>query len=206
MMLLRKYFPQPDSHQTEQLNRFAAAIRDWNQRINLVSRKDIDFLEERHILHSLSIAKLFSFKAGTHLLDAGTGGGFPGIPLAIFFPEAHFTLQDATGKKIRAVDAMVSELGLTNVNTRHGRLEETRETFDFITSRALGSLIPSFHLMKDKLKPDSFNEFPNGILYLKGGHFEDELREIPWDHEVFELSDIFQESFFDTKKLVYLHR
>ncbi|HKK10964.1 MAG TPA: 16S rRNA (guanine(527)-N(7))-methyltransferase RsmG, partial [Bacteroidales bacterium] len=172
----------------------------------VISRKDIDHINERHILHSLSIAKVVNFAPGTTVLDVGTGGGFPGIPLAILFPETQFLLIDSIGKKIKVVEAVANSLKLENVEARHVRGEKLKEEFDFITSRAVTNLPRFFQWTKAKIdRKNQFNEIPNGIIYLKGGDFEDELKQINWKKNVQPIDQLFEESFFETKKIVHLY-
>lgn len=201
--IIFNYFPELSKLQQEQFLQLEDLYKDWNQKINVVSRKDIDELYLRHVLHSLGIAKVHQFKAGTSVLDVGTGGGFPGIPLAILFPETQFTLIDAIGKKIKVVNEVVDGLKLTNVTTVHGRVEELKTQFDFIVSRAV-AVMPTFvHWTKGKIKKDSLHERKNGILYLKGGDLAEELQGYKTT-QIFELQDYFKEDFFETKKVVYL--
>jgi 16S rRNA (guanine527-N7)-methyltransferase len=201
--LLVKYFPDLDDNQIKQFEKISEVYKDWNQKINVVSRKDIDEIYIRHVLHSMGIAKIQAFLPGSKVLDVGTGGGFPGIPLAILFPETEFTLVDSIGKKIKVVEEVVEELGLQNVKAVNDRVENISGEFDFIVSRAV-AVMPSFvHWVKGKIAKRSLHERKNGILYLKGGDLSDEL-ELYRTVEVFELSDIFEEEFFDTKKVVYL--
>ena len=189
--------------QIQQFTQIAEVYKDWNQKINVVSRKDIDEIYIRHVLHSLGIAKVQFFLPGSKVLDVGTGGGFPGIPLAILFPETEFTLVDSIGKKIKVVDEVVEALELQNVKTVNDRVENISGEFDFIVSRAV-AVMPSFvHWVKGKIAKTSNHEMKNGILYLKGGDLSEELS--PYKTvEVFELSEIFDDEFFDTKKVVYL--
>ncbi|MDZ7778298.1 MAG: 16S rRNA (guanine(527)-N(7))-methyltransferase RsmG [Bacteroidales bacterium] len=198
--LIRKYFPQAGETALEKLNRLPGLYREWNQKINVISRKDIQHIHERHILHSLSIARLVSFREGTKILDVGTGGGFPGIPLAIMFPEVHFHLVDSVGKKIKVVEAIASELKLKNVVAEQARAEKIQNKYDFVVSRAVTNLPKFFHWMQRKTTPRNRNKIPNGIIYLKGGDFEAELQEIPWKKRVYTISDFFEEPFFETKK------
>jgi 16S rRNA (guanine527-N7)-methyltransferase len=201
--LIFNYFPQLSDLQRERFTKLQELYQDWNQKINVVSRKDIDELYLRHVLHSLAIAKVQQFKPGSSVLDVGTGGGFPGIPLAILFPETHFTLVDAIGKKIKVVDGVVAGLGLTNVTTHHARVEELSEQFDFIVSRAV-AIMPTFvHWVRGRIKKNSVHDRRNGILYLKGGDLTEELAEYR-NAEIFDLPDFYGEAFFETKKLVYL--
>ena len=177
--------------------------KDWNQKINVVSRKDIDELYVRHVLHALAIAKIQQFNAGASILDVGTGGGFPGVPLAIMYPEVRFTLVDSIGKKIKVVDEVVNGLGLQNVTTINDRVEAVPEKFDFIISRAVAAMPTFVHWVKGKIKKESRHDRKNGILYLKGGDLGEELKEYK-NVETYDLADYFEEDFFETKKLVYL--
>jgi len=201
--LLLKYFPDLDDNQLRQFEKISEVYKDWNQKINVVSRKDIDEIYIRHVLHSLGIAKIQAFLPGSKVLDVGTGGGFPGIPLAILFPETEFTLVDSIGKKIKVVDEVVEKLDLQNVKAINDRVENISGEFDFIVSRAV-AVMPSFvHWVKGRITKHSLHDRKNGILYLKGGDLSEEIK--PYRTvEVFELSDIFEEEFFDTKKVVYL--
>ena len=198
-----EYFPNLSDNQKEQFERLEELYKDWNQKINVVSRKDIDELYLRHVLHSLGVAKFISFKDGSKVLDVGTGGGFPGVPLAIFFPEVKFTLVDSIGKKIKVVDEVVEGLQLSNVKTINSRVEEIPGQFDFIVSRAVAAMPTFVHWVKGKIKKESVHDIRNGILYLKGGDLEEELKEYR-TAEIFELNDYFKEDFFETKKMVYL--
>ena len=201
--LIFKYFPSLTDEQKEQFAKLQELYQDWNQKINVVSRKDIDELYLRHVLHSLAIAKLQQFNPGTTVLDVGTGGGFPGIPLAILFPETHFTLVDAIGKKIKVVEEVVQGLGITNVTAKNMRVEELKEQFDFIVSRAVAAMPTFVHWVKGKVKKNSVHERRNGILYLKGGDLTEELMDYK-TVEIIDLPDFYEEEFFDTKKVVYL--
>lgn len=205
MKVIEKYFPDLDSEQRQKLSKLAPVYQHWNVKINLVSRKDIDYLNIRHVLHSMSIAKYFTFKPGTDILDIGTGGGFPGIPLAILFPSVNFHLVDSIGKKIKIVNNIAEELDLPNINAYQERGEKIKDEFDFIASRSVTNLPRFFAWMNGKIKRESMNEFPNGIIYLKGGEFAEELKRIPWKHELYYLDKRFEEPFFYTKKLVYLY-
>lgn len=203
MELILKYFPNLSEVQQEQFSKLYDLYSDWNSKINVVSRKDIDELYLRHVLHSLGIAKVIQFKDGTSIMDVGTGGGFPGIPLAILYPECKFHLVDSINKKLKVVDAVTEELGLTNVKTSHKRAEEINETFDFIVSRAVTAM-PSFvGWVKNKVSKKSKNVLKNGILYLKGGDLTEELQNYP-KATLYNLTDYFEEDFFDTKKVVHL--
>lgn len=198
-----KYFPNLTEDQQNKVCLLEELYKDWNQKINVVSRKDIDELYLRHVLHSLGIAKVQTFKDGSEILDVGTGGGFPGIPLAILFPEVNFTLVDSIGKKIKVVNEVVEGLGLTNVQTVNSRVEEVPKQFDFIVSRAVAAMPTFVHWVKGKIKKESQHERRNGILYLKGGDLQEELEGYR-TAEIFDLTDYFEEDFFDTKKVVYL--
>ncbi|MEH6681863.1 MAG: 16S rRNA (guanine(527)-N(7))-methyltransferase RsmG [Sediminicola sp.] len=201
--LIFKYFPELSDQQRAQFAKLRELYQDWNQKINVVSRKDIEELYLRHVLHSLAIAKVQQFKAGSSVLDVGTGGGFPGIPLAILFPDTHFTLVDAIGKKIKVVEEVVEGLGLTNVVTRHTRVEELTEQFDFIVSRAVAAMPTFVYWVRGRIKKTSIHDRRNGILYLKGGDLSEELSGY-LTAEVIDLSQFYGEDFYETKKLVYL--
>ena len=201
--LIYKYFTNLSPLQKEQFEALEALYQDWNLKINVVSRKDIDELYLRHVLHSLGIAKVQEFLPEAQVLDVGTGGGFPGIPLAIFFPETQFTLVDAIGKKIRVVNEVVEGLGLTNVQSHHERVENLSQHYDFIVSRAVAAMPTFVHWSKGRLKKKSRHERENGILYLKGGDLHEELKPYPEAEEI-PLSNFFAEEFFETKKVVYL--
>ncbi len=203
MEIIKKYFHNLTENQLEQFSKLQELYQDWNLKINVVSRKDIDELYLRHVLHSLGIAKVMSFKAGAKVMDVGTGGGFPGIPLAILFPETHFHLVDSIGKKIKVVNEVVDGLGLENVKTTHGRVEEVKDTYDFIVSRAVAQMETFQRWVKDKVHKKHQHTFKNGILYLKGGDLTEELRNFP-KAQIFNLPDFFDEEFFETKKVVYL--
>ncbi|WP_422350423.1 16S rRNA (guanine(527)-N(7))-methyltransferase RsmG [Flagellimonas sp.] len=201
--LIFNYFTTLTEKQKEHFQALEALYQDWNKKINVVSRKDIDELYLRHVLHSLGIAKIQTFNSGSAVLDVGTGGGFPGIPLAILFPEVQFTLVDAIGKKIRVVHEVVEGLQLDNVKALHTRVEDLEEQFDFIVSRAVAAMPTFVRWTKGKIKKDSMHSRKNGILYLKGGDLSEELR--PYQNaQVFDLKDYFSEDFFETKKVVYL--
>lgn len=207
MELIRKYLPGLDESVYGRLGTLGDIYRSWNDRINVISRKDIGYFYERHVLHSLSVALVFRFLPGTKVLDAGTGGGFPGIPLAIVFPDVMFTLADSVGKKIRVVKEVAAELGLKNVEAVNGRFEKITGTFDFVVSRAVASLPVFIPLAGPRVARNGFNEAPNGIIYLKGGDFDDELVQIRgWNHKLWSLSKWFEEPFFATKKMLFLSR
>ncbi|MBZ9651339.1 16S rRNA (guanine(527)-N(7))-methyltransferase RsmG [Psychroflexus montanilacus] len=203
MKLIKDYFPNLNETQLLQFEKIAEVYKDWNQKINVVSRKDIDEIYIRHVLHSLGIAKVQEFLPGSSVLDVGTGGGFPGIPLAILYPETQFTLVDSIGKKIKVVEEVVEALDLQNVTPINDRVENISGEFDFIVSRAV-AVMPSFvHWVKGKIAKESKHDRKNGILYLKGGDLSEEL--LPYKTvKVYELSEIYKEDFFDTKKVVYL--
>ncbi len=203
MQLIHKYFPDLLPEQIRQFSALDGLYRDWNEKINLISRKDIDGLYEKHILHSLAIAKVIQFKPSTRILDVGTGGGFPGIPLAILFPSAHFTLNDSIAKKIKVVQEISTSLGLQNVTTLNSRAEEGTEKYDFIVSRAVTAFPQFYTWVKGKIYTQNKNALPNGILYLKGGELEEELMNFRNRVKVFEIKDFFQEEFFETKKIIY---
>lgn len=198
-----KYFPNLSDAQREQFLLLEELYKDWNQKINVVSRKDIDEIYLRHVLHSLGIAKIQLFKKGSAVLDVGTGGGFPGIPLAILFPGVKFTLVDSIGKKIKVVEEVVEGLNLENVTAKNARVEEINGQFDFIVSRAVAAMPTFTHWVKGRIKKESMHERRNGILYLKGGNLTEELKDYK-AVEIFNLADYFEEDFFETKKVVYL--
>ncbi|MEL6918548.1 MAG: 16S rRNA (guanine(527)-N(7))-methyltransferase RsmG [Bacteroidota bacterium] len=201
--IIFKYFPNLTEFQKNQFLQLEFLYKDWNQKINVVSRKDIDELYVRHVLHSLGIAKIQQFLPGTSVLDVGTGGGFPGIPLAILFPETNFTLVDAIGKKIKVVEEVLHGLELTNVKAMHTRVEDLDTRFDFIVSRAVAAMPTFVRWTKGRIKKESLHDRKNGILYLKGGDLTKELRDYR-TVQIFDLTDSFDEVFFDTKKVVYL--
>ena len=198
-----EYFPNLSDIQKKQFVLLEELYKDWNQKINVVSRKDIEELYLRHVLHSLGIAKIQDFKDGAEILDVGTGGGFPGIPLAILYPDVHFTLVDSIGKKIKVVNEVVDGLELLNVTSVNSRVEEIPGQFDFIVSRAVAAMPTFVHWVKGKIKKESFHQRKNGILYLKGGDLSEELKDYR-TAEVFDLTSYFEHDFFETKKVVYL--
>lgn len=202
--LILKYFPEITDEQKQQFEKLEQLYTEWNEKINVISRKDMDGLYEKHILHSLGIAKVMPFADGTKVLDIGTGGGFPGIPLAILFPEVSFTLIDSIGKKIKVVEAVSEGLGLKNVTTVHGRAEKLKEKFHFVVSRAVTQMPEFLRWLKGKFEKEQFNEKHNGVLYLKGGDLAEELAGLRC--EIFQLKNYFEEEFFDTKKVVYLSK
>ena len=202
--LIIKYFPEISETQKSQFEKLETVYKDWNEKINVISRKDIDEFYERHVLHSLGIAKIMEFADGTKVLDIGTGGGFPGIPLAILFPNVEFTLVDSIGKKITVVKAVAEELGLKNVQAYHERAEKIKDKFHFVVSRAVTQMPVFLRWLKGKFEKEQFNPKHNGVLYLKGGDLGKELAGIKC--EIYNLKDHFSEEFFDTKKVVYLSK
>ena len=198
-----KYFPNLTDIQKEQFEKLDFLYHDWNEKINIISRKDIDALYTKHILHSLGIAKIIKFEPGTYVLDVGTGGGFPGIPLAILFPESRFYLVDIIAKKIKVVQAVAEGLGLKNVKAEQLRAENVKGDFDFIVSRAVTNMPDFVSWVKTKIKKNNKHELKNGILYLKGGDLTEELKDFPKATE-YNLADFFEEEFFETKKVVHV--
>jgi 16S rRNA (guanine527-N7)-methyltransferase len=203
MEKIKKYFTL-SSLQEQRLTALREIYDVWNSRINVISRKDMDNFYEHHVLHSLAIAKVIRFTPGTDVLDVGTGGGFPGIPLAIMFPESSFVLCDSIGKKIKVVDAVIEELQLTNAKTFLGRAENINRKFDFIVSRAVTELEEFYKWTGNNIKNSASNSLPNGILYLKGGDIKNELQKVKRKNKVYDLADYFSEEYFETKKLVHI--
>jgi 16S rRNA (guanine527-N7)-methyltransferase len=201
--IIHTYFPDLSPKQADQFEALYDLYADWNSKINVISRKDIGSLYEHHVLHALGIAKLVQFRPGTKVMDVGTGGGFPGIPLAILFPDSDFFLVDSIAKKIKVVNEVSTALGLTNVRAEQHRVEEIKEQFDFIVSRAVTDFPEFYHWVKYKSIVKNKNSIPNGILYLKGGDLSTELSAFG-RAKVFELKEFFKEEYFETKKLVYL--
>ncbi len=202
--LILKYFPSLTDQQIQQFKALPQLYTFWNAQINVISRKDIEQLYERHVLHSLGIAKVMPFLPGERVLDVGTGGGFPGIPLAILFPETQFHLVDSIGKKIKVVQEVANALGLKNVQATHQRAEQVEGKFDFVVSRAVTRLKEFYPWVKGKFNKESKNELPNGILYLKGGDLDEEIRESNLKVQQYYLKDYFEEDFFDTKQVIYI--
>ena len=203
MELIQTYFPQLTEKQQEQFAMLAALYKDWNLKINVVSRKDIDELYLRHVLHSLGIAKVQSFCPGTRILDVGTGGGFPGIPLAILFPEVQFHLVDSIGKKIKVVEEVSQGLGLENVRVTNGRVETISDPYEFIVSRAVAQMETFVRWVQGRVAKKSEHELKNGILYLKGGDLSKELAAFP-KATIYPLKEYFKEDFYETKSVVHL--
>ena len=204
MEQILRYFPQLTEQQQQQFAALDALYRDWNAKINVISRKDIDNLYPHHVLHSLGIAKVISFRPGTHVIDIGTGGGFPGIPLAILFPEVQFHLLDSIGKKIKVPQAVADALQLSNVRTSHKNVIEEKEKYDFVVSRAVMQMGDLVRLVRKNVHHDQRNSLPNGLICLKGGDIQQEMR--PFKHccDVWPLHTYFEEEFFETKKVAYV--
>ena len=202
--IIEKYFPLLTPVQKVQFGKLKELYLIWNSQINVISRKDMDAFYEHHVLHSLSIAKIISFKKGSHITDVGTGGGFPGIPLAILFPDVHFYLVDSIGKKIKVVNAVINELQLSNIKAKQLRAEDIKEKTDFVLSRAVVTLPVLYEWVKNKFKKNSFNDLPNGIIALKGGDIKEEVEKFDDKTKVYEIKNYFKEDFFETKKMIYL--
>jgi 16S rRNA (guanine527-N7)-methyltransferase len=202
--IIFQYFPTLTEKQKDQFSMVGSLYKDWNEKINVISRKDIDNIYTNHILHSLGIAKLISFNPGAEILDVGTGGGFPGIPLAILFPETQFHLVDSIGKKITVVKEVSTALGLKNVTAEQIRAEQIKDKYDFIVSRAVTRMKEFYGWVNTKTKPKSKHSLDNGILYLKGGDLDEEMNELKRPYSVTDLQDFFKEEFFETKRVVYL--
>lgn len=202
--IILKYFPELTSEQKKQFAALGALYREWNDKINVISRKDIDNLYINHVLHSLGIAKVQAFKPGAHILDVGTGGGFPGVPLAILFPETRFHLVDSIGKKITVVQKVAAGAGIKNIHTDHIRAEQVKGEYDFVVSRAVTRMKEFYGWIHQKVKSKSQHEMDNGILYLKGGDLEEELGELKRPYRLFDLTTYFEEPFFETKKVVHV--
>lgn len=204
MDLILKYFPNLTDLQKERFQQLDALYHDWNAKINVISRKDIDNLYEHHVLHSLGIAEVINFKSGSEIMDLGTGGGFPGIPLAIMFPECHFHLVDSIGKKIKVCTEVAGALGLENVTFRHCRAEEEKAKFDFVVSRAVMPLMDLVKIVRKNITKEQRNALPNGLICLKGGELDKETMPMKRHAMITPLSDYFKEEFFETKKVVYV--
>jgi 16S rRNA (guanine527-N7)-methyltransferase len=199
-----KYFKELTPLQVDRISNLKDLYLDWNSKINVISRKDIDEIYIRHVLHSLSIAKIINFTEGTQIVDVGCGGGFPGIPLAILFPESHFTLVDSIGKKIQVVNQIASALDLKNVSAINDRAENLKTKFDFVASRAITAFPKFVSLTRNLISKNQHNAIPNGIIYLKGGDFSAEITPFKKSMEIFDISDFFEEPFFETKKIIFL--
>ena len=204
MDCILKYFPNLTDTQKSQFAKLQQLYADWNEKVNVISRKDIDNLYVNHVLHSLAIAKIISFTDGTQLLDVGTGGGFPGIPLAIMFPQCQFRLIDSIGKKITVVNAVIDALGLTNAKGEQVRVEQVKDKFDFVISRAVTRFDSFYNMTRKCVATGGVNQLPNGIIYLKGGDFDDELKVINRTTTIYNISDYFDEPFFETKKIIHV--
>ena len=204
MEIIQRYYPNLSELQKRQFAALYGLYSEWNTKINVISRKDIENLYERHVLHSLGIEKLVHFKNSSTVLDVGTGGGFPGIPLAILFPETSFLLIDGTGKKIKVAQAIIDSIGLTNVKTKHCRLEDEQATFDFIVSRAVMPVPDLVKLVRKNIRKEQKNAIPNGLICLKGGELHKETTPFSKQIVSVHLTDFFKESFFKTKKVIYI--
>lgn len=204
MELILKYFPDLTEEQKRQFAALYDLYTDWNSKINVISRKDIENLYEHHVLHSLGIAKVIRFKPGTKVMDLGTGGGFPGIPLAILFPEVQFHLVDSIGKKVRVATEIAGSIGLKNVTTRHARAEEEKQLFDFVVSRAVMPLTDLLKIIRKNISPKQQNALSNGLICLKGGELERETMPVKNKTTMWNLKEFFGEEFFETKKVVYV--
>jgi 16S rRNA (guanine527-N7)-methyltransferase len=202
--LIQSYFPDLSEHQLGQFEKLQELYDDWNSKINVISRKDMEEFYIHHVLHSLGIVKVMTFEPGTKVLDIGTGGGFPGIPLAIMFQDTHFHLVDSIGKKISVVKDVVKQLKLTNVEAQQGRAEELVHKYDFVISRAVTRMANFYPWVKNKIRKEDINEFQNGIFYLKGGEVDEEMEELDKSYVVYHLEDYFREEYFETKKVIYM--
>jgi len=204
MEIIQKYFPALSENQYKQFELLQDLYIHWNSKINVISRKDINNLYEKHTLHSLAIAKIIDFAPNTQILDVGTGGGFPGIPLAILFPNCHFHLVDSIAKKIHVVNEIANSIELKNCHAQQIRAEKLKSKYDFVVSRAVTSLPVFYHWVRDKINENSKNELPNGIIYLKGGNLTNEIEKFKSVVKVYNISQYFEEPFFETKKIVFL--
>lgn len=204
MDIILKYFPNLSEVQQQQFAALYDLYTDWNSKINVISRKDITNLYEHHVLHSLGIAKVMQFRPETAVMDLGTGGGFPGIPLAILFPETHFHLVDSIGKKVKVATEIANAIGLKNVTTRHCRAEEEKQLFDFVVSRAVMPLTDLLKIIRKNIEKEQHNALPNGLICLKGGELEREVMPVKHQTLMYDLKDYFEEEFFETKKVVYV--
>ena len=204
MNIIQKYFPHLTELQVEQFAQLEALYNDWNAKINVISRKDIQNLYEHHVLHSLGIAKVVNFKDGTTIMDLGTGGGFPGIPLAILFPNVQFHLVDSIGKKVKVANEVATAIGLKNVKFSHARAEEIKEHYDFVVTRAVMPMVDLMKVARKNIRKEQRNAVPNGIIALKGGELMGEIASMKNISTVWELSDFFEEEYFKTKKVVHV--
>lgn len=204
MEIITKYFPNITELQAEQFAQLEVLYNDWNSKINVISRKDIHNLYEHHVLHSLGIAKLINFRPDTNIMDLGTGGGFPGIPLAILFPEANFHLVDSIGKKVRVAQEVAAAIGLKNVRFSHARAEEIKDKYDFVVTRAVMSMVDLIKIARKNIAKEQHNALPNGIIALKGGELDGEIAAVKNIAAVWPLSDYFEEEYFETKKVVHV--
>ena len=202
--IIQKYFPHLTELQVEQFTQLEALYNDWNAKINVISRKDIQNLYEHHVLHSLGIAKVVGFKDGTTIMDLGTGGGFPGIPLAILFPNVQFHLVDSIGKKVKVAQEVAQAIGLKNVKFSHARAEEIKDKYDFVVTRAVMPMADLMKVARKNIKHEQHNAVPNGIIALKGGELNSEIASMKNISTVWELSDFFEEEYFKTKKVVHV--
>ena len=198
------YFPNLSQEQVQQFERLKDLYEEWNQQINVISRKDTENFYERHVLHSLGIAKIIRFQKASEILDVGTGGGFPGIPMAIMFPDVQFTLVDSIGKKIKVVNEVCDALGLKNVTGLHLRAEDVKGNFDFVISRAVTQMPVFINYVRNKIKKERNNKLKNGILYLKGGDLKEEMKSVKYRYKEYDLSNFFKEDFFETKKIIHV--
>ncbi len=198
------YFPNLSQEQVQQFERLKDLYEEWNQQINVISRKDTENFYERHVLHSLGIAKIIRFQKASEILDVGTGGGFPGIPMAIMFPDVQFTLVDSIGKKIKVVNQVCDALGLKNVTGLHLRAEDVKGNFDFVISRAVTQMPIFINYVRNKIKKERNNKLKNGILYLKGGDLKEEMKSVKYRYKEYDLSSFFKEEFFETKKIIHV--
>ena len=204
MDIIKKYFPNITELQAEQFAQLEALYNEWNAKINVISRKDIQNLYEHHVLHSLGIAKIINFRSGTNVMDLGTGGGFPGIPLAILFPEASFHLVDSIGKKVKVATEGANAIGLKNVRFSHARAEEIKDQYDFVVTRAVMPMVDLVKVARKNIQKEQRNALPNGIIALKGGELDGEIASMRNIATVWELSDFFEEEYFTTKKVVHV--
>jgi len=204
MKLIQKYFPDLTADQSHKFRQLESLYLEWNSRINVISRKDMEHFYERHVLHSMGIARVLQFRPGAQVMDVGTGGGFPGIPLAIMFPETQFLLVDSIGKKIKVVQEVAQAAGIGNVEAIQARAEDVKRKFDFVVSRAVTTLPDFIKWIETKIKKESRHTYKNGILYLKGGDLQAELSPVKNKHHIYNLSDYYTEEFFETKKVVHV--